>query len=136
MGLFWDKNKNPAITFKNTSNPNKIRTSYRYYNNKTNQWVTKDFGIKVEGIRSDHYTTNSGTIIEIGIKNEINLLKNFKSKGTIFKLNKKDKKSISGKYLLREVDKTLMLKENILRGISVINGKSCVITIKIDNKTL
>ncbi len=110
-----------------------IVCDYRYYDSIANQWISKDFGVKVENIRSDHYTTNSGTIIEIGRKNKINVLQYFKDKGTIVKLNRKDKKSISGKYLLREVDKTLLLKENILRGISVINGKSSIITIKVDN---
>lgn len=124
MGLFWDVAKNPAVTFKNT------KTNYRYYDKDTNEWTSKEFGLKVESSRSDHYTRNDGTIFEMGSRYEINKLQNFEDNGTVYKLAKPDRKTMSN-YLLREVDKTLLLKESKLRGISIVDGNSSILTIEV-----
>lgn len=131
MGLFWDKNKNPAVTFLNKSDPDKIRTSYRYYDSNTSQWITQEFGIKVSSIRSDHYTTNDGSIFEMGARYQINKLQSFTKEGTDYSLEKADKKTFFSQGLLSEVDKTLLLKENKLRGITEINHKGAVVTITV-----
>ncbi len=132
--LFWDKNYAPAISFVNVSDSLNTRTSYRYYDKSTKEWHNKEFGIKVENIRSDHYSLRDGSMISIGNRYQLHHMRNFMDEGTVYELNNADKKSITSDYLLREVDKTLLRDKDILRGISEINGSSVVVTIELPSK--
>ena len=127
--IFWDRNYAPAISYINLSDSSNIRTSYRYYDRSTKEWHNKEFGIKVESIRSDHYSLGDGTMLSIGNRYQLHHMKNFTDMGTIHELDDDDRTSISNSYFLREIDKTLFRDKNILRGISEIDGRSAVITV-------
>jgi hypothetical protein len=128
-GLFWDKDNSPAIAYNNISDSNNIRTSYRYYDKNSTTWKDKDFSIKVELIRSDHFVLNDGTMLVMGSRYQVHHIKNFEDAGTIYELEKADKLRIS--YLMREVDKKLLTDRNILRGHSEMDGKSVIITLEL-----
>jgi uncharacterized protein (DUF1501 family) len=128
-GLFWDKDKSPAIAYNNISDSNNIRTSYRYYDKNSATWKDKDFSIKVELIRSDHFALNDGTMLVIGSRYQVHHINSFEDAGTIYELEKADKQRIS--YLMREVDKKLLTDRNILRGHSEMDGKSVIITLEL-----
>ncbi len=132
--LFWDKNYAPAISYLNVSDFDNNRTSYKYYDKSSNEWHNKEFDIKVESIRSDHYALSNGSMLMIGTKSELHRMKNFTDEGTVCMLSDTDKKSISGGYFLREIDKTLLRDKNILRGISDIDGRGVILSINLPKK--
>ncbi len=127
--LFWDKNYAPAIAYINISDPDNNRTSYRYYDKNRQEWYDKEFAIKVESIRSDHYALPDGSMLSVGTKSKLHYMKNFIDRGITRELSENDKDSISGKYFLREIDKTLLREKNILRGISEIDNRGVVLSI-------
>jgi hypothetical protein len=134
--IFWDGDL-PAISYTSTeTTSNKNQARYRYYNKEIDKWISKDFGIRVEDIRSDHYTLNDESIITIGWVSKIHHKINFADTGTIYKLTSTDRTSITAPYLLREVDDKLLRDRNILRGVSEINGTSRVITIELPSITV
>ena len=124
--LFWDKDGSPAISYKDISTSK--TTTYRYYNKDTTSWKSKEFDIKVEGIRSDHYSLNDGTMLIVGNSYQVQNINSFSDKGIICELEKSVKQSISNDHLVREVDEKLLLDKNLIRGHSEIDGKSVVIT--------
>jgi len=132
--IFWDKDYAPAISYLNISDFDNNRTSYRYYDKSSNEWHNKEFDIKVENIRSDHYALNDGSILMIGTKSQLHHIKDYTDLGNICELSDTDRKSITNKYFLREIDKTLLRDKNILRGISEINARGVILSIELPKK--
>ncbi len=124
MGLFWDKNFNPAFSYKRLS---KKIVYYCYYDATTQKSIAgKSFNMKVPRLRSDHYALNDGSFVLLGLDGMIHH-KSFTDVG--IKYESKNPNIGGGTYFIREVDDKLLRDKNILRGMSFKNGEGVIISI-------
>ncbi|NOR76053.1 MAG: hypothetical protein GQ525_12975, partial [Draconibacterium sp.] len=129
FGLFWDRNFTPAFRYTVLDNS---KSRYCYFDTIQNKTVVADFDFSVPVRHGNHCSLNNGSILFIGEKS-LKIKKEFSDKGTEYYLS--DALIPSGKntYLIREVDDAVLLHRNILRGLSVKNGQSVVISIDLNS---
>jgi len=129
FGLFWDKNFNPGFQYKQIQT---MKGRYCYFDANSQQSITADFNIPVPNRNGDHYSLNDGSIVFIGNK-KICIKSSFTDMGTEYFLSNPDIPSGGGKYLLREIDDTVLRDRNILRGLSIKDGRGIVISIDLNS---
>lgn len=129
FGLFWDENFNPGFQYRQLSS---MDSRFCYFDTNSQQSITADFNIDVANRQGDHYGLNDGSIAIIG-KNEICIKDNFVDSGIDYSSSDSNIPSGNSKYLLKEIEDAILRNRNELRGLSVINGRSAVITIDLNS---
>lgn len=128
FGLFWDRDFNPGFQYKQLQTQ---KGRYCYFDATTQQSKTADFNISIPNRQGDHCSLNNGYIAFIGTS-KISIKNSFTDDGIKYSLSDSNIPSGSSKYLLREVDDLVLRKRNILRGLSIKNGQSIVISIDLN----
>ncbi len=132
FSLFWDKNLNPGFQYRQLSS---MDGRYCYYDANIQESITDDFNINVIDRQGEHCTLNDGSIVIIG-KQEICIKESFADGGIIYSLSDSDIPSGDDNYLLREINDAVLRDRNILRGLSIKDGRGVVISIDLNSIVL